>query len=219
MESTSFTDMYTSPSKMSDELIWAQETERLERMNGKVDPIVMGHMFKCQTEMMHKHFGTTLYNDARASANNARLSFNDAATSAAGKMSSASDRASSFTHNLVESTKEAYVAIKDKLIETYKDMDRAQEQFSVDTNNSIKRHRRSLSSSVEEIMEKSKEFSVSTNSLFGDIKDNMTGLDISSAAAEEKERVRRMNEKIDPIVEGKKHRVEEELLSSIKLVS
>jgi len=38
----------------------------------------------------------------------------------------------------------------------------------------------------------------------------------SITRAEEAERVRRMNEKVDPIIEGKKHRVETELLKNVK---
>ena len=37
----------------------------------------------------------------------------------------------------------------------------------------------------------------------------------STSAMEEKERIRRMNEKVDPVVEGKKHRVEAELLKTV----
>jgi len=77
-----------------------------------------------------------------------------------------------------------------------------------------------LSESVEEIVEKSADFSVSTNMLADDIKDkfHMSG-DPSTVAAEEKERTRRMLEKVDPLIEGKKHRMEDQLLMEVKLVN
>jgi len=41
--------------------------------------------------------------------------------------------------------------------------------------------------------------------------------DASTFASEEKERLRRVNLKVDPLIEGRKHRMEDELLQKIKV--
>jgi len=243
MESTNNTEVYdlTLPRKASDELIWAQETERLERMNSGVDPLMMGKLFKCQTEMMHKNIPTTLLNDARSTTSSTMMDLSETATSmkstaqdtasslassvqdtasvASEKLSAVRERASSITQSIIENVKETSQMVMEKIGEVAKDIDRAQEEFAVNTNNSFNKMVQSITSSTNQVVEKSSEFSVATNELVEDVTDKINGVDISSAAAEEKERLRRANEKIDPIVEGRKHRVEDELLHTVKSVN
>jgi len=201
------------------ELTLLEEKERYERMNAGVDPVLMANMFRVQTELMHKHIPTSLYNDARASAARTQYNLRESAKDLSEKASTVGTRVSSAAHSLVESAKENFDYAKGKIIDVVKDFDKAQEEFAVETNEGMHKFFGSLSKSTEEIVEKTSEFSKSTNGLMSDISDNLTGLKIDSMASEEKERARRISEGVDPVTEGKKHRVESELLHSVKLVN
>jgi len=178
-----------------------EEAERSERMNVKVDPVLMANRLKVQDELLRKNFGKTMSNNFSASMTRGKYNLRESSKDFSEKVSDFVDSA------------------RGKMTDVYNQIDKAQEDFAVQTNEGAKKFMDSLNKSSEAIGRQSTEFSVQANNLAQDIKDAFTGVDMSSAAAEEKERLRRMNEKIDPVVEGRKHRVEGELLSSVKLVN
>lgn len=151
-------------------------------------------------------------NDARATITRGKFSLRESSKDMSEKIST-----------LVDSAKGKADYVRDRIVDMAKQVDKAQEEFAIETNEGIHKFVSSLSRSVEDsaklVDHKSQDFAVTTNELVSDIKDNMTGLSISSAAAEEKEKLRRAHEQVDPVVEGKKHRVESQLLHSIKLVN
>lgn len=55
-----------------------------------------------------------------------------------------------------------------------------------------------------------------TKNIYSQAKEGLGYYDISSIKSEERERVRKMNEKVDPMIDARKRRVEEELLHAVK---
>lgn len=198
--------------------------------------------------MMHKSVGTSLINNSRAELTSLKESTREMTASFSGKMHHIGDIISSFAQHLIESVKskeaelearakpiidnidahslEFSVATNKKIAEwkmTSIDIGRsasdAQHDFSAAAHHKADTIKESLKESGENIREKATEFSTSASDIYEEMKGKFGGFDSSLMAAEEKERARRMKEKIDPVLEGRKHRMESELLHTIKPVN
>lgn len=239
------TDLYDFAYKTrSSELLDMIEKERLERIKLGVQPLVYAKLFRCQTEMMHKNIPTSVMNNARAQMLYMKESSMEVASSASEKMMTIRDKIVTMASNLISAAIQKETELEIRATPYIQDIDAKAQKISMDINTSVKELKKDfndtimefnqvqkdyttfvdekthelsvgLTESVKMVDEKSTEFSVATNQVVEDIKDNFVGPNISSAAAEEKEKIRRMGEKIDPVVEGRKHRVESELLSKM----
>jgi len=174
-----------------------EDSERADRMKRTVDPLWMSKWHGVQTELLSDTKGISFLNNAKASFTSTKFALREIPKNISEKVSSYVDYAT----------------------EKYKEFDHAQQEWTVETNVKVNKMMGNLNASAEEITERAEDFSVNMNALVTDVQDRFTGLDVSSIAAEEKERARRVNEKVDPLVEGRKHRVEDQLVHSIKLVN
>jgi len=232
---------FSFPRRAPAEIIELEEKERQDRLSTGVNALLYAKIFRLQTELMHKNIPTSLLNNARSSLLSAKETTRDASSSLSEKMQYMGERISTGLHSLVGSFKGKEAELEARAQPIIADIDKRTQEFSVSTNNFVKDARESLGEisedinvatrekagymktalkeSAKEISDKSTDFAVATNNLVGDIKDKIMGPDIASMAMEEKERARRMAEKVDPVIEGKRHRVESELLTQVKMVN
>jgi len=178
------------PRSSNYELDQLEDKERQERLSHGVDPVLMGKHHKIQDELLLATNTTTTIPTLPSSStiSHAAEVVKDKAVHL---MSSTTETAS----HLMSSTTETASHLMTSTTETASGLT---ETLSNLTGN--------MMGKMSEYVEVAKE------------KIGMT--DPSSIAsinrAEEAERARRMNEKVDPIMEGKKHRVESELLKNVK---
>jgi len=236
------------PRRVPADILDMIESERQERISSGINPLLYAKIFRCQTELMHSHIGTSLLNDARAQVTSLKGSTRDTASSFSGKMHQVGEVISNFTHRIVESVKEKEAELEIRVKPIIENFDHQALEFSLATNkrfaewthkssdiahdvieaehevalaahHKVNKFAESLKESGKEVRAKAADISASASDIVSDMKDKFTGIDISSIAAEEKERSRRMSEKIDPLVDGRKHRMEDELLQNIKPVN
>jgi len=218
------------PRKVSDEFNAAQEEERQWRIEHGVDPLTYGKMFRCMTELMQKGVPNTLLNDARSGLISVKQSASSTTTSLANSIQSMTAKISAMAANLFDSAGHKKDDLVHKAEPIIHDLENKAEKFAVNTNTAVKeiQHDASIKSSevisglkqsASLVEEKAQDFAVATNNLASDVVGNINHANPSSFAAEEKERTRRLSLSKDPVVEGRKHRVEEELTHKIKPVN
>jgi len=186
-------EIYTPSTKISADLLKSIEEERQYRIQNAPNPMMMLRMFRVQTELMHRNIPTSLLNNARAGLVNSKVALSNG-------IALAQDQLESTQHVLSQS---------------WKEFDEKQVNFSVTVNKKSNELKESMKDGLNYTVEKITD-TVSGAVEFVKEKVNLPTTDISSMASEEKERVRRMSITVDPIVEGRRHRVEAELLSTVK---
>jgi len=208
------------PRRVSDEYIAAEEAERQDRMKTGVNALAYGKLFRCQIELMHKRIPSYLFDKSKSGI----LSVTDSSPSLASSMKSITDMVSRMAVSLFDK-KDHLERSVEPVMHTLEDK---AEKFAVETNDTLRMIKKyttdrshdaiqGLEKSAHLVRVKSNDFAVATNALAADIMDNFTDMDVN--ALEEKERTHRLNQTVDPLVEGRKHRVENELLHSVKLVN
>jgi len=202
------------------DILELEEREREERISAGVDPMMMARVFRCQTELMHKHIPTSWMNDARANLSRGYFHTKEGAKE---KASDFGEKMTDFKDRVVTAAKDTGHKIETKVKDLLDKSDELSQKFASETNKKVDEMKKSLQSSARDVDNAQREFSVQTNSIASDltdkIKEKYNGEPTSVDSLEEKERARRINEKIDPVIEGKRHRVESELLAQVKPVN
>jgi len=228
------------PRRVPSDILDMIETERQDRISSGINPLLYAKIFRCQTELMHKYIGTSLLNDTRGEFTSIKGSTRDMASNLSGKMHGVGENISNYVKE-----KEARLELRAKPIiakldanflefslainkkfaawtnssnNLARDAAAAQEEVSLAAHHKADKIKESLVESGKEIREKVADVTTSASDIFEEMRGKF-GVDLSSMAAEEHERSRRMKEKIDPLIDGRKHRMEDELLLTVKPVN
>jgi len=210
------------------EIIEWEEKERQERISDGVNPLLYAKLFRCQTELMHRNVPLSLLNDARAEGVYLKESSRGLASSFSGRFWEWRASFSSSIQHLIDSivAKEAELEARAKPV--IDNFDSKSRDFALATNQKLDNWKISSASLAHDAgrkMDNLKDSAKETVELVGDktsikldgvkLKLNLGG-DPSSRAAEEKERARRMDETVDPLVASRKGSVQRELIHSMK---
>jgi len=218
---------YTFPPRVSAEFIEMEEKERQDRISRGVDPILYAKIFRCQTELMHRHFPTSWLNDARARGLSLKGTSLNVASSISEKLSALPSQISAMAHNLFDSVKGKEAELEARAKPIIDHMDARSLEFSLAANQKVEdwkwashgiaQDANKKVDGLKESLRESAEFVGEKTSVV--VEDVMTKLNLSvdpsSRAAEEKERVRRMNEKLDPMTAARLGRVQAELVQTV----
>lgn len=220
-----------------------EEEERQWRIQNGVDPLLMGRLFRCQTELMHSHMGTSFLNNAKATWNGSILNIKESTKEKAQQITEGTrERANSFSekmHGMYESASQYMGNLAESAKEIIHEIDVKSLEFSLSTNAKAEQIKGALSRSSQNLDQKSEEFAINTNRISSDVKENLSevshelskdtrlivdetkkiGGEIKLSAQEERERLRRINNKEDPSLTEKRHIIESDILSSVKLVN
>jgi len=210
---------YSLPRRVSAEFIEAEEKERQRRSLSGVSPLVYARLFRCQTELMHKHIPTSMLNDARSQALSIKGASLRLSSALSEKFSGVKSSLANMAHNLEVRSEpvidDLYARSQIFAVATNikaKDMQATSAQLAEDSNKKMGEMTSTLRESAEIVGDRA-------SSSFEDMKAKLNiGVDPSSRIAEEKERARRQNEKIDPMVAARLGRVQGELVQSVKSI-
>jgi len=167
-----------------------EERERQDRIAQGVDPLLLGKHHKMQTELLSQNPSTILPGSASISQTTVLIT----------------EKASELLH---DSAAKASTIMHDSAAKASTMMHNTSE--SIRSSGIVQNTTETISNVTSSMMGKVNEYVEVAKEKMG-----MAPIDISSMASEEKERLRRMNETVDPMVEARKHRVEDELLQNVK---
>jgi len=218
---------YSFPKHIPSEFVDMWEKEREERISAGVNPLLYAKMFRVQTQLMHTRFPLSMWYDARAEGLNIKGATRGFTDNFSEKVSGLRSSFSTAALNFVEAVKEKEAVFESKIKPIWNNFDSKSQEFAVATNQKVENWRESTNALAHDTEMKVESLKESAKSTFEDVSDRTTGAmdsmkakfsvgDLSTKAAEEVERNRRMDEKIDPMVAARLGPVQRELLDSMK---
>jgi len=218
---------YSLPRRVSAEFIELEEKERQERIAAGVNPMLYARIFRCQVELMHRHVPTSLLNDARSGVLSMKASSRGFASSFSNKFSGLRTSFANFANSWLESAKEKEAELEARAKPIINDLDARSQEFAVATNQKVEALKSSSTGLAQDAGNKLGDIKLSlresaefvgdrASGSFEDLKNKLNlNVDPSSRIAEERERARRMNEKVDPLVAARMGPVQRELIQTV----